>query len=413
MSSKKNKSTKYENLKGETDPKIDAEARDILLTARVQLFFKQPFWGNLATRMKLVNADKWCGTAATDGNTLYYNSKFIMKLSPGEVGFLLGHEISHVVYDHIDRRGSRDAQLWNIACDYAINADLKKHNVGTFITSVPCLYDVKFEGKGADEIYDILYGKAQKLNLDDLLDSLLDEHIDITDEGGGEGDPGENYTSVSKEQRESMREEFRQAVIAAAMQTTPGSLPAGIERMIKDLTEPKMPWRNLLRSSVTSAHSADYTWMKPSRRGWHLDAILPGVAPGDEVDVCVAIDTSGSISMDDLNIFMSEIKGITDSFDNFKVRIMSFDTKAYNLQEYSSNGETDVTQYEAKGGGGTDFSSVYTLLKEEDIVPKRLIFFTDLYTHDFGDPNYCPTLFISYGNPGAVAPYGVTAEYEK
>ena len=160
---KRKRSKKFENLVGPTDPKIDAQARERLVTARIGLLLRHSFFGNLATRLQLTNADEWCSTAATDGLKFYYNSRFIMMLKPKEVEFLVGHEVLHVVYDHMDRRGNRDPQIFNIANDYAVNADLKRHKVGQFITTVPCLYEVKYDGKAAEEIYDDLMKNVQNL----------------------------------------------------------------------------------------------------------------------------------------------------------------------------------------------------------------------------------------------------------
>ena len=145
-------SDKFKDLIGPMDPKLDREVREILTTARVGLLLKASFFGNLATRLTLTNADEWCPTAATDGRKFYYNSRFIKMLKPKEVEFLFGHEVLHCVYDHFGRRGDRDPQLWNIADDYCVNGDLKKHGVGEFITSVPCLYDKKYEGLSAEEV---------------------------------------------------------------------------------------------------------------------------------------------------------------------------------------------------------------------------------------------------------------------
>ena len=182
--SKKSRSSKFDKLIGPTDSKIDTLARERLVTARVGLLLRHSFFGNLATRLKLVNADEWCATAATDGRTFYYNSRFINMLKTKEVEFLFGHEVLHVVYDHMGRRGERDPQIWNIADDYAVNADLKRHNVGTFITTVPCLYETKYDGKPAEEIYDDLMQNVKKINIDDLVEQMLDDHMD----GDGDGD---------------------------------------------------------------------------------------------------------------------------------------------------------------------------------------------------------------------------------
>ena len=184
--------SKFKNLIGPMDPKLDREVREILTTARVGLLLKASFFGNLATRLKLINADEWCSTAATDGRNFYYNTRFIKMLRPKEVEFLFGHEVLHVVYDHFGRRGERDPQLSNIAADYCVNSDLKKHSVGEFITSVPCLYEKKYEDKSYEEVYDDLYENAEKIDIGKLMDKLIDEHLD------GEGDGGEGSDADGK-----------------------------------------------------------------------------------------------------------------------------------------------------------------------------------------------------------------------
>ena len=248
---KKKRNKKFDNLIGPTDPKVDHAARERLVTARIGLLLRHSFFGNLATRLTLVNADEWCGTAATDGKKFYYNSRFIMMLKPKEVEFLVGHEVLHVVYDHMGRRGTRDPQIWNIADDYAVNADLKRHKVGDFITTVPCLYETKYDGKAAEEIYDDLMKNVQKISLDDLIDKMLDDHMD----GDGDSDDGEEGEGKSKrpkmsdEEREQARQEMKQAILQAAQSAEAGSLPKGVERLIKDVTNPVMPWRELIQTT--------------------------------------------------------------------------------------------------------------------------------------------------------------------
>ena len=128
--------------------KADPEAmKEKLVTARVGLLLKQPFFGNLATRLKLIEASDWIPTAATDGKNFYYNSDFIDILTPKETEFLFGHEVLHVTFEHLLRRNDRDPQLFNIACDYAVNQLLVDENVGEKIHSVPILQDYKYKGK--------------------------------------------------------------------------------------------------------------------------------------------------------------------------------------------------------------------------------------------------------------------------
>jgi predicted metal-dependent peptidase len=418
--SKKNRSDKFDKLIGPTDPKIDALARERLVAARISLLLRHSFFGNLATRMKLTNADEWCATAATDGLKFYYNSRFIMMLKPKEVEFLVGHEVLHVVYDHMGRRNERDPQIWNIADDYAVNADLKRHNVGQFITTVPCLYETKYDGKPAEEIYDDLMKNVQKINIDDLIDKLLDDHMDGDDEGDGEGQEGDKEGNskgrprMSQEEKDRARAEMKQAIIQAAQSAEAGTIPKGVERLIKDVTDPQMPWRELLQTNLTSAIRTDYSWMRPSRRAWHMDAVMPGMTPGEEIDVVVSLDMSGSISNKQAQAFLSEIAGMMDSFDGYKVHVFCFDTKWYNPQDFTSENLDTIDTYEPQGGGGTDFDVIFDYLKEHAIEPKRLIVFTDGYPcGSWGDPDFCDTTWIIHGDKDPKPPFGQFALYEE
>ena len=418
--SKKNRSDKFDKLIGPTDPKIDAQARERLVAARIGLLLRHSFFGNLATRMKLTNADEWCATAATDGLKFYYNSRFIMMLKPKEVEFLVGHEVLHVVYDHMGRRNERDPQIWNIADDYAVNADLKRHNVGQFITTVPCLYEQKYDGKPAEEIYDDLMKNVQKINLDDLIDKLLDDHMDGDDEGDGEGQEGDKEGNskgrprMSQEEKDRARAEMKQAIIQAAQSAEAGTIPKGVERLIKDVTDPQMPWRELLQTNLTSAIRTDYSWMRPSRRAWHMDAVMPGMTPGEEIDVVVSLDMSGSISNKQAQAFLGEIAGMMDSFDGYKVHVFCFDTKWYNPQDFTSENLDTIDTYEPQGGGGTDFDVIFDYLKEHAIEPKRLIVFTDGYPcGSWGDPDFCDTTWIIHGDKDPKPPFGQFALYEE
>lgn len=411
----KDRNTSLDNLIGPTDAKIDAQARERIVTSRIGLLLKHSFFGNLATRLQLVNADEWLPTAAVDGVRFYYNSRFIMKLKPKEVDFLVAHEILHLVYDHLGRRDDRDPQIYNIACDYAVNADLKRQRIGQFITTVPCLYETKYDGKPSEEIYADLMKNVQKLDLDQLLDQMIDQHMDGQDENDGDGDAEgkKGPVKMSDSEREQVKQELRQAILSAAQSAEAGSLPKGVERLIKDLTNPVMPWRDLLQVNLTSAIKNDYSWMRPSRRGWHMDAVMPGMTPGEEIDVAVAIDMSGSISDKQAKSFLSEVVGMIEAFDGFKLHIFCFDTEIYNAQDFSSDNLDSVDTYEPKGGGGTDFTAIYRHLKDNDNVPKRLIVFTDgLPYGSWGDPDYCDVTWIIHGSKDIVPPFGQWAYYD-
>ena len=418
-SANKKEADKFKNLLGPTVAKEDREVREMLITARVGLLLKASFFGNLATRLKLVNADEWCATAATDGRNFYYNSRFIKMLRPKEIEFLFGHEVLHCVYDHNGRRGDRDPQLFNIAADYCVNADLIKHKVGEKITTVPCLYDPKYDGMSSEEIYDILYEKADKIDIGKLLDQMIDEHLDGEGDDGEDGKDGDKKgkgrPTLSDEDRQAIRDEIKEAMLAAAATTDgAGNLPAGVKRLIKDLTEPQMNWRELLRMQLESTIKSDFTWMRASRKGWHMDAVMPGMKLDPMIDIAIALDASGSISETMLKEFMSEIQGIMDSFPAYKIHVITFDTRAYNPAQYDSDNLDDICDYEVKGGGGTDFDCIFKYLKDNEIEPKRLVVFTDGYPcGSWGDENYADTVWILHGTTTIVPPWGQHAYYDE
>ncbi len=428
-----------------------------IVSARVYLLFNQPFFGNLATRLQLVDATGWCPTAATDGRKLYYNRDFIKKLTRNELVFLIGHEILHAVFDHLGRRGSRDPEIWNMAVDYIVNYTLVKENIGDMIKGG--LYSEKYtDVMTSEEIYNHLKANAVQIQmpLDMHLDHEKDKKKDKQKqkgqgekgdkgdedgEGSGEGDEdgdgdgqgggsggqmtvtvmgdGDGPPTLSEEDLNQIRNEVKSAVISAAQSVSAGSIPAGVRRMIEELTEPQMDWRELLEMHIKSAQKDDYTFRRISKRTWGLreslgqNIILPGQNDADTIDVVCTIDTSGSMSQQMLSDFLGEVKGIMEMFSDFKLQLFTFDTKVYDHMTFTPENINEITTYPMSGGGGTMFECVYEFLKREDIEPTKLVFFTDGYPcGTWGDEDYCDTLFIIHGNHQIVPPFGNVAYYD-
>jgi predicted metal-dependent peptidase len=388
-----------------------------LTTARVGLLLKAPFFGNMATRMKLIDASDWCPTAATNGRDFMYNKKFVEKLSVKKLEFLFAHEICHGIFDHFGRLGSRIPQLANIAQDYAVNQILVDERIGEKITEVKICYDSKYRGMAWEEIYDELYDKAEKIPMEQLLSQLgdlLDEHIK-EEEGAGAGNKdGKGKPSLSKEEAEQIRDEIKNAMIQSAAAAGAGKVPAGIQRMIKNWTEPKMDWRQLVQQEIQSIVRNDYSFQRVNRKSMHSGAILPGMKEATTIDVAISIDMSGSIGDEDATAFLSEIKGIMDQYEDFKINLWCFDTDIYNHKVITHDEAHELVEYEPQGGGGTDFEANWRFMEENGIQPKKFIMFTDGYPcGGWGDEDYCDTIFIVKGNEQAEAPFGQTVIYER
>ncbi len=390
-----------------------------LVTARVGLLLRHPFFGNMATRLKLVDASEWCGTLATDGRNFYYNNGFVNKLTAKECEFGFAHEVLHNVFDHMGRREGRDPQLSNIAADYAVNQILKDEKIGSIPTFINIFLSDKYRSKSYEEIYEELYDKADKIDLSGL-GELLDEHLDDDGDDGNNGNGDDDIQGegkrpkISAEERKKIRDEIKEAMIAAAQSAGAGKVPAGVKRMITDLTEPKMDWRQLLRMNIQSIMRSNFSFSRPNRKSQHSGAILPGMMNEETIDVSVAIDMSGSISNEMAKDFVSEIKGIMDEYVDFTLDLWCFDTEVYEYARFTGDTASDILEYQCKGGGGTDFDVNWQYMKKEDILPKKFIMFTDGYPcGSWGDEDYCDTLFVIHGNESIVPPFGQVAYYKK
>ena len=397
------------------------EVLDRIITARVGLLLRHPFFGNMATRLRIVSADDKIPTAAVDGRNLYFNTQFFNAMDNKEIEFVIAHEILHMVFDHLTRREDRNPYLYNVACDYIVNNMLVRDRIGHKPKLVECFQDFKYEGWTSEEVYDELYENAEKIDIDQL-GEMLDEHFEWGEgpasdgEGNDDGKGKGKGQALSESEKQKIKDEIKEAVMAAAQAAGAGNTPAEITRMIKELTEPKMNWRQLLRQQIQSTIKSDYTFIRPSRKGWQSGAILPGMNFEETIDLCVSIDMSGSIGDDQAKDFLSEVKGIMDEYKDYKITVWCFDTKVYNEKEFTADGGDDLSDYEVIGGGGTDFMCNWTYMKDNGIEPKKLIMFTDGYAWDsWGDPNYCDTLFVihSHHDKNLEGPFGVTAHYEE
>ena len=389
-----------------------------LTTARVGLLLRHPFFGNMATRLKLVDASDWCPTLATDGRTFYYNVGFVDRLTPKQAEFGFAHEVLHNVFDHMGRRDSRDPTLSNIAADYAANQILKDERIGEVPDWIKIFQDNKYRGKSYEEIYDDVYEKAEKIDMA-TLGELLDEHLDgeENENGDGEGEgpdgTGKGRPKLTAEEKKQIRDEIKEAMVSAAQAAGAGRIPAGVARLIKDFTEPKMDWRELLRMNIQSILKSNFSFSRPNRKSQQCGAVLPGMLNDETVDVCCAIDMSGSISDKQAKDFISEVKGIMDEYVDFNLQLWCFDTAVYNYAKFTGDTAQDILEYQVKGGGGTDFDANYEYMKEQGIEPKKFIMFTDGYPcGSWGDELYCDSLFIIHGSESIIPPFGQVAYYK-
>jgi predicted metal-dependent peptidase len=295
---------------------------------------------------------------------------------------------------------------------------LKDERIGEVPSWIKIFQDNKYRGMSYEQIYDDLYEKAEKIDIGSL-GELLDEHLDGEDGDGDGSEEGDEKDGKSKrprltaEEKKQIRDEIKEAMVAAAQAAGAGKVPAGVARMIQTFTEPKMDWRQMLRMNIQSILKSNFSFSRPNRKSQHCGAILPGMMNEETIDVSVAIDMSGSISDTQAMDFLSEVKGIMDEYKDFKLDLWCFDTAVYGYKQFTGDTADEIMEYKCQGGGGTAFEANWDFMKSEDIQPKKFIMFTDGYPcGTWGDEDYCDTIFIVHGNDSIIAPFGQTAHYK-
>jgi predicted metal-dependent peptidase len=400
----------------------DEEVKEMIVSSRVRLLIRHPFFGTLATRLKMVEAE-WCPTAATDGRHFYYNSDFFRTLTPEEIDFVVGHEVMHCVYEHCGEFGrlmdkkeeDRDMKLWNIAADYKVNQALVESGVGTMPKQA--LHDRKYYRSYTEEIYEHLKESGEAEDKQTLDVHMFGDGDEKGKEGEGNDPTGRKAPiKISPQEAQAIKDQMKQAVIQSAQSTDAGNLPGDVKRIINSMTNPKMDWRELLNISIQSLVKSDYTFMKQSRKSMSMGIYLPGQKNEDKIDVAIGLDVSGSISASMIEEFLGEVYGIMQQFQDFKVRIWTFDTEVYkeSYKEFDPYNADELKEYEIIGCGGTDFECNYNFMKENDITPDKFIMFTDGMPWDsWGDESYCDSLFVIHGSESIIPPFGEHAYYSQ
>lgn len=358
-----------------------------LSAARTRLILDRPFLGALVLRMPLKAGDpQWCRTIGTDARAFYYNPEYIESLSLEQTQFALAHEALHCALSHFARREHRIKERWDVACDLAINPLLIKEGM----TPPPgALCDIGFEGMMAEEIYPSikdntaeqphdqhLYGNESRSP--DEPDQPLQSSADDSGGGGSGGTetrqagPPEPLTETEKEQ---LSIQWRQRLAGAAQQAMQaGKLGASLRRLVDHLLQPQLPWRMLLARYMTASSRDDYSYMRPSRR--EGDAILPTLR-GSQIDVVVALDTSGSIRENEMREFVSEIDAIKGQV-RARILLQACDAALCQAGPWIYEPwEAFELPADLRGGGGTRFTPVFDWVATESQTPDLLVYFTD------------------------------------
>lgn len=377
---------------------------------------KFALWSGLMTVGKTRVSDD-IPTACTNGRDETYGREFIKRLDDKELAFVVLHEVLHKAYRHLftwRKLYDEDPQLANMACDYVINLQLLDMDKERSVLAMPThegkaigLVDEKYRGLNAKQIYDML--KQDKANGEGMFGEGQE---------GGEGfddHDWEGAKELSEAEKRAVEKEVDQALRQGLINHNKlvGKGAGNLGREIGELLEPKVDWRELLREFVKATCSAKdaSSWRRVNRRYLSGDTYMPSMIGERVGHLVIGIDTSGSIGGQELNDFLTEVKGIANEVHPEKVDLMYWDTEVAGHEEYGYH-EVDniVSSTKPRGGGGTDPTCLQTYLKEKNIKPEAIIMLTDGCIGDWGSEWESPILWTICGNWGkdTYAPVGKT-----
>ena len=424
------------------------------------------FFAVLLLRLDQI-VDPSCDTGWTDGKKLGYNPLWIMTLTLKKViGFII-HEVFHIIMNHPTRRGNRDHELWNIACDHAINPLILEAG---FELPDNGLVNRDYKELTAEKIYNLLLDeqeKAQEMNQDQSRPQSQDQDQDQgsnskeddssssnddpcqdqdqdkdsgqdqdqgsdpdgdQDQDSGQGqdgdqdqesepkkvDPGkcgevrdatnDDGSEMSEAEKADQERKWMVALAQAErIGCSHGELTEGMKRMVDEILHPVLDWRELLKPFVERCAKSDFSWSIPNRRHIHTGLYLPSAVSNDIKEIVFVGDTSGSRSAKEINQVASELSVCSDEF-RANLIIIHCDDSVQKV-EYFNPG--DPVEIEPQGGGGTDFRPPFKWVDDEGIQPSCLVYFTDLECHDYPkDPPPYPVLWIASGKGYGPPPFG-------
>lgn len=370
--------------------KLAPEIERIISASLLRLRMKSPFFATLALFTR-VQATQTLPTAATDGRDIFINEEFVRSLSSPQVDGLLLHEVLHAALLHVVRRGQRERMLWNVAADIVINGMIAQQQ--GFELPEEGIRDPKLEHLSVEEIYEILLPRTTYYSLCDL--DLLDQPPDDASEGGGNCESGSLGKAKQASVETHWRNAMQQAIVVARSSNNQGSIPARIQRELGALTQAQLDWRSYLWRYLVRTPT-DFTGFDRRfiGRKLYLEAL-----EGESVQVFVAVDTSGSVGDQQMQLFLSEVGGILNAYPHLNCELYYADAEAYG--PYSLSNQSEIPR--PVGGGGTSFVPFFDKVNtnRDWYTTGVCVYLTDGYGTFPAEPPSLPVLWVV--TPGGLA----------
>lgn len=271
------------------------------------------------------------------------------------------------------------------------------------------------KGKGKPGKGKLGKGDPYPVNKDGTGSSSFDDHLEEGDEGPGgaeEGSDEANTEPLTKGELKNMLNKAKNGSDALRQNDrSQGRSEGGIsdiaEVMFKQL-QSKTDYKMILKDLFKKTKQI-YDWRKPSRRSLAVGSFLPKSTKMNEGgDVGIAIDTSGSISDEDINVIMNEVAKLVKQFPNISVEVVLWNSIAYYHTKFAKTNIRTIVQDVCKNvrSGGTELSSVAKFYEHNKMkAPQAMVYFTDGYTES--NPmvlDKCRNIFMifSWGSDAAL-----------
>ena len=361
------------------------DIRSRLLKARIQLSLRQPFLASALMRLPIrdVTGMSWCPTMATDGYHIFFNSDWKKNITDPELRGVIAHELLHVLFNHSARCGSRKADKWNIACDYAINLLLVEQG---FLLPAGGLMSREFVGLPAEEIYSRLLDGGKKPERSRPANALLDDEdvAGVLKEAKGDILAPEDPRVIGVVGNSDLDAQERTDLIATlrsdAKEKLQGNSGAWFRSECNSADSAKIDWRSLLRQWLFDRIRTDWSLWPPSKKHIHRGFIFPSIGVEAPGMLIFAVDTSGSMSNEELASIFSEIRSFRETFP-CKLTVLQADTDVKSVVEFEAmDGSEFPRRVEVTGRGGTDFRPVFDWIQNNATgSPSALVYATDGY----------------------------------
>ena len=365
------------------------ELEQKLSAARTKLILDKPFLGAITLQLPLIPAaGNWCRTTSTDAKNIYFNPRYIESLNISQTQFILAHDALHCALSHFYRRQHRDKQRWDLACDYAVNQIL----IDEGLQAPPgALTNDVFKGLTAEEIYPSIETNCEDETLDEhVYDSQAEADTDsksqtskepeIKPEKSQEEKSSSTHSQKPKpldsHEKEELHQQWQQRLASAAQQAKMANkLSGALQRIIDVSIQSNQSWRQILAQQMSSLAKSDYSYGRPSNRR-EGPAIFPSLR-SQQMNLTVAIDTSGSVKNKELSEFVAEINAIRGQMQS-RITLLACDSELdKNSPRVYEPWEDFLLPKSLSGGGSTDFRPAFKWIEHQDIPPDLIIYFTD------------------------------------